>query len=96
MEGWGQLLKSSGHSARAGFISGLDGLATANQLKVDQPEQLAMLRRADSSDVDAIVAFEADVMNRKLYGRPLVHFTDRSASNHRGGRRTSLATESRA
>ncbi len=32
-----------------------------------------MLRRADSSDVGAIVAFESDVMNRRLYGRPLDH-----------------------
>ena len=30
-----------------------------------------MLKRADTIDVDPIVAFEAEVMNRKLYGKPL-------------------------
>lgn len=32
-----------------------------------------MLRRADTSDFEAIVSFETDVMNRRLYGRPLDH-----------------------
>jgi ribosomal protein S18 acetylase RimI-like enzyme len=35
-----------------------------------------MLKRADATDVDRIVAFEAAVMSRKLYGKPL----DRNAA----------------
>ncbi len=30
-----------------------------------------MLRRAAATDVDLVVAFEADVINEKLYGKPL-------------------------
>jgi ribosomal protein S18 acetylase RimI-like enzyme len=30
-----------------------------------------MLKRAEADDSDAIAAFEADVINLKLYGRPL-------------------------
>ena len=30
-----------------------------------------MLKRADASDVDLVVAFEAQVMDRRLYGNPL-------------------------
>jgi ribosomal protein S18 acetylase RimI-like enzyme len=32
-----------------------------------------MLKLADAIDVDGIVSFEADVMDRRLYGQPLDH-----------------------
>jgi len=32
-----------------------------------------MLKRAVATDVDLVVAFEAEVMNAKLYGKPLDH-----------------------
>jgi N-acetylglutamate synthase-like GNAT family acetyltransferase len=37
-----------------------------------------MLKRAVAIDVDGIVAFEARVMDRKLYGKPLDHDAARS------------------
>ena len=37
-----------------------------------------MLKRAAANDVDEIVAFEADVMNTKLYGKPRDHDAARS------------------
>ena len=33
----------------------------------------AMLKRASTTDVDLVVAFESVVMNEKLYGKPLDH-----------------------
>ena len=40
-----------------------------------------MLKRADTFEVDRIVAFEAEVMNRKLYGQPLDREAARSEIN---------------
>ena len=40
-----------------------------------------MLRRADTLDVDRIVAFEAEVISRKLYGKPLDRDAARSEIN---------------
>ena len=42
---------------------------------------VGMLKRADKFDVDRIVAFEAEVMNRKLYGKPLDRDAARSEIN---------------
>jgi ribosomal protein S18 acetylase RimI-like enzyme len=39
---------------------------------------MTLLKRADTDDVDAIVAFEALVMNKRLYGSPLDHAAAKS------------------